>query len=372
MSTVNLYPPTCSNAAVKFEIDGQIICKRARTMDYICPLVTHYIASNRDQSYSSYAPGEDYGGYYSNGEEGFCWDGEYGYVGMSALGKSNIADGMNEVGFSGGALTLNVTQYQTVPEGDNQLALSAEDIFKYLFSTCKTVEEAKENLNKVYTWRCTLDNRENLAMPLLHFAVHDAQGGNGAVEYVNGNLNFYDKTVGVLTNDPVYPSQHDALQNYVTFTSLYGTSMTVNDVVVQGNYVGNCSVGMPGSTSPMDRFARLSLHIVQMQSPKDKIDATTRMWNLIYNVWAQPGSETFPLNGRLVEGYTRWAVNMDLTDKTIETITDRNRVPQKIDLKEIDFSPGTSHESIPIYSIEDSFSLVEEHNQYLQYLSNKV
>lgn len=291
---------------------------------------------------------------------------------MTALGIQNIVDGMNETGFAGGVLSLNATKYQIVPKGEEKSALSSQDVYKYLLSTSKIVEDVEDNLKKLYVWRCTLDNRKDVPCPPLHMAVHDASGGNGVVEYIDGNLEFHKRTTGVLTNDPVYRSQLDALSNFVSMNPMYGTAMMVNGVKIEGNFVGNGSVGMPGSTSPMDRFARLNLLVSQMKPPQNVLEARTRIWNLIYTVWAQPGSECAKINGETVEGHTRWAVNMDLTHKKIAVITDQNRTPKELNLKDFDFSPGTKHTPIPLSSEEEIQIWNTDMHRYLALIGTKV
>lgn len=356
MSSISRIPVhACSDVAVSFSLpDGTITHRRGRTMDFLTPMGSHIVNYKAQGTSSSFAPGKDMGGWYADGEKGFSWENKFNFLGITALG-SNCVDGINEMGFTGGALTLNNTQFQTVHGEESKIALAAKDILNYLFATCITVDDAKKALHEVKVWRCTLDDRAEIPMPLLHMSVHDDQGGNGVIEYRKGKLKFYEGTPGILTNDPIYPSQLDGLRNYNTFNPDYGLKpMVVNGVAIPSfGDIGNRSVGMPGSTSPIDRFVRLHLNVAQMHPPRDSTDATNRIWNLLYNVWAQPGSEIIPLGSYKIDAFTRWALNIDIGERSISWITDRNRTPQTVKLSDFDFSPDAPEIRIPLGAPEE-------------------
>lgn len=361
----------CSNVATTFTLeDGTVTHRRGRTWDFVTPSGSHFLTYNRGTSESSYAPGHDMGGWFANGKPGICWENTYGFLGLNVLGN-NCVEGMNEAGFNGGFYTLNNTQFQTPTPDESDIALSAKDIIKYLLGTCGTVSDARDRLKGVKVWRCALEDTPAVPMPLFHISIHDAQGKHGVVEYRKGKLKFYDSTTtppatGILTNDPIYPSQVDGLCNYSTFKPDYQTrAVVVNGVTLQSfGDIGNGSVGMPGSTSPIDRFIRLHLMLAQMYPPSDTVDATTRIWNLLGGVWAQPGSEIIPLGSYKIDAFTRWALNITMGE-SVSWITDRDRIPRTINLSDCDFSPDAPQVRTPLGSPDQTKYWAAEFADYI-------
>lgn len=380
----------CSSMAMVFNMKDphggtRKVTWRGRTMDFLTPLATHVVPHNRGENCFSYAPGKLLGGntpqsrYYANGEEGFHWTSRIGYLGLGALGNQNIIDGMNEAGFVFGGNTLLKTVYQTVQEGQENMALSAQDIGAYVQSTCEKVRDVAPALKAVVAWRGALDNRDEIAMPLIHFTGIDEDGENVVVEYVPTSHDDdesclktnIDDALGFLTNDPEYESMLDAYRATASLNPDIPQSFEVNGKTVQTYAIGSGLAGMPGGYGPVDRFNRLGTIARSLKTDVfNNVDAEARIWDMIQSVWVPNGLEALPVGDKTIEGYTRWAVNMNLTDREFTTMTYLSRgtdTPKmRFKLSDYDFSPGTPHTPKPIYSSDEEMAIwTAEYNDYL-------
>jgi penicillin V acylase-like amidase (Ntn superfamily) len=144
--------------------------------------------------------------------------------------------------------------------------------------------------------------------------------------------------------------------------------VTVNGVALRSfGDIGHRSVGMPGSTSPIDRFIQLHINLAQVAPARDYIDATTRIWNFLYKVWAQPGSEIIPVGDYKIDCYTRWALNivMDRCNSSVTWMTDRDRTPRIIKLNECDFSPDAPQIMTPLGNYDQTIYWKREFDEYI-------
>lgn len=333
-STIPIPSFACSKFSIK-SADNHVIS--GRTMDYFNDMVTHLIPHRREENCVSQSP--------IKGEEGFSWTSQHGFVSLSALGKKNTVDGLNEKGLDFAALSLHTTEYQKVPFGKSASALAIRDLGCYLLGTCSTVHEAKIAIKKVYSWHCELD--EAIPFPPLHFTLHDAEGENIVVEYIKGEPQFYDNPFKVLTNDPEFPFFQQYLQYFNSLEPCISSNITINGRTIVNNRVGNGMVGLPGDSSPISRFVRL-IKMIQVMSPaKSAEDGWDKAWGLLQKVTILDGEEIFPADGS--SGFTRWSVVKDLSKKVLAWTTSYNQIPLSIDLNKIDFGKGVALEPIPIF-----------------------
>ncbi len=351
----------CSSAALNFQLPNEEKHnRRVRTMDFFIPLATHVIPFNKDEPFNTFAPGEakeeGEDRYYLNGEEVLICDTIYGFLGLGALGNRNIIDGLNGAGFSMGGNTLFNTEYQNPTEGSGRF-LSAADIVRYCLATCATVADVEPALKKLCAWRSTLDDIESVALPLLHYAVADAEGNHAVVEYQDGKLHVYDKhhptypSIGILTNDPKYPSQLDGFKGSASFNTNFPGTIQLNGVMLLTDSIGSGSDSIPGGCGSAARFTRAgTLTRFIPKTVRNIYDVNAAAQQVLQSLWAPRGMETFSMGSKVVQNYTRWGVVIQLEGDykgsfaTTTHWSSGTDTPKKIfNLSDYNFDVGTKH-----------------------------
>jgi len=308
----------------------------------------------------------------------YTWEGKYGFVGMNAFEQNMAANGMNTEGLTTGTMVLGESKYQPFfSKNDNQSnkKLSGENIIFYpnltnwILSNCKDCQDVinKLSVDKIAKGMELVDENPNegylVVNPFLivpnafrfHFPVHDALGNSIVLEYVDGALTVSNLAdIGVLTNDPVIAWQQENVKNnYIGImpfnvqnakgNPLYGD--VGNNFVAKSFAQGTGFAGLPGSSTPVDRFVRaammtnFSFPVTQITEPNfkkesltneeiselasggiivDEIgvkDATTLAFHILNTVDIPMGTSRDPLD-KEVHDYTQWATVSDLTNKT--------------------------------------------------------
>jgi choloylglycine hydrolase len=312
----------CEDFRIKSQDNSVIFC--GHSMQFPECQTSEVVTFNRDTPFASQAPDET---------KGLEWVSKYGFTGISAFHIDAPDTGMNEVGLSFSLLMLDETIYPKVPDGQNDRALSTADLGKYLLSCCATVEEVKEALSNVHVYGQAI-KQMGKTPPGLHFALHDAQGNDLVIEFIDGKRVFHNNNKhGVLTNDPPFPEQIKNLKQY--------KNITPTDAMTD----------LPGSWTPQDRFVRLALEV------KEALKTSTQ--NILHkivkilNATDLPiGVETCQFNTETCTVTTRWQSIMNLKDKIFLFRPHGDTTFRRIDLNKLVFDHGTKHEKIPVWTKE--------------------
>lgn len=226
----------CSDFQFKIA-DGTPICGRNMDFPNIAPMKSRFSIHPIKEIWTSSAP---------DGSPGFCWSVAIGFVGISAFNTStdpttvdDVVDGLNTEGLSGGVLTLKASQYQDVPPGCNDRAITQMDLLPYILGTCRTVADIEPAVSELFVWPIAMAQLPT--PPALHYVFHDREGNNLVVEFLGGIPQFYLNQSNVTTNDPALLEQ---LENLKQFAQLTPT--------LEGE------VGLPGATDPQSRFVTLT------------------------------------------------------------------------------------------------------------------
>lgn len=306
-------------------LDSGIIC--ARSMEF--PLFTDskILAFNREEIFTSTAP---------DGTHGMEWTSKYGFVGINALGLKTIDEGINEAGLTYGCLSLEGSHYSTVPNGKNNKALAHTDLGMWILGNFATVDEIKAHIHDIIIWGQKVESLGQV--PALHFAIHDKLGNNLVIEFINGKAELHDNPLGVLTNDPPYKQQLDNLAKY-------------NNISAQSAPGANLR-GMPGDSTSEARFVRVAKGVQFATSealyPQTASDAFKAATHILNGVDKLKGSEISYINQQECYATTFWATIKHLTDKTISYRSYGDMAWRRVDLKKMNFNPGTPHTPIPV------------------------
>lgn len=374
----------------------------------------------------------------------YSWSGKYGFVAMNGFEKkiantldvstlfANIAtNGMNTEGLTTGSMVLAQSEYQH-PIIENGQLVNAKAVIYYpsittwILANCANcqdvinglqhdqlvVNKAGSNLSKSTTPR---KDQLLVASPFdkvpnamkFHFPVHDAHGNSIVLEYANGQLTITDlNPIGVLTNDPLIGWQQENVNyNYVNvvpfnFQNEDGEPDVPSAQVYQkatrnfqcNSYAqGTGFSGVPGSSTPVDRFVRASMMtnfsfpVFQLLNEQDikeanafkdigasylnmyqeplfidtdiqvgKADATTLAFHILNTVDIPLGTSR-DSQGKSVHDFTQWVTVADLVNKTFSIRMYQSPQVFSINLNEL----YLSHLEGQTYQLDESIKSID-------------
>lgn len=302
----------------------------ARSMDFAYDVATQIAVYNREEIFQSQAPGN---------KVGAVWLSLYGCVALSAFGSSHIVDGMNEKGLTFAALMLSCTKYQAVPPQHHSKALAVSNLGLWILSQFKNIEEVEKGIKDVYVW----EGDQPLGdVPGLHFALHDEQGGNLVIEYIDGQCKV-DKSqanFAVLTNDTL------SFQKEIIHS--YGNLTASTPEAESGSPPGSGMMGLPGDGSSSSRAIRLGVVLRQQGTIESYSKAMSQALALLSLVTIPIGMvrvtcKTSQLQRDLI---TRWKIIRSPSKKRIYYSSFNDNALRLIKLKKIQFAKGTHHATI--------------------------
>lgn len=168
-------------------------------------------------------------------------------------------DGMNTKGLAIGYLWQGDTKWWPSYSQPGSPAVAQWDAIPYLLANFANVSEVKAAFDaglqivtnsKLDSFLVGLFNASYLPA---HYSVMDAQGNSLVLEMQDGMLKVYDKTVGVLTNEPLYPQQVQRFEAWQAAASQPPLNYTTDDGENATFFP------LPGSYSSPDRFTRLAM-----------------------------------------------------------------------------------------------------------------
>jgi len=335
----------CTDFVVKAQ-DGTIV--NGRSMEFAQAMQSLAVVHPIGETVHSTGPG---------GKKGLSWTTRFGYVAVTSMGNQGPNDGMNEKGLSLGFLWFAGAKYPDVPARGMSRALEVLDAASWLLGNFSTVEEVKKAVAGVHIWGA--QNQLLGGVPPLHFAVHDADGKNLVIEFVDGKMNVHDNPVGVLTNVPSFEWQLINIRNYANLTAVDVQPFRINGFMVTPTGHGSGLHGLPGDSTPPSRFIRTVVN-TQLSAPaKDAVEVVNLAEHILNAVDIPKG--TARLQGQTMQGdYTQWAVVKDLTNKVLFFRSYEDLSLKAIDLKKLDFSTGAPSKSVPIAGTVDRVSNVNE------------
>jgi choloylglycine hydrolase len=199
------------------------------------------------------------------------WTNSYSHVSIDihsdigGVGVDVASDGMNEAGLTVSAQTHREAVYQDPLENGRPASggnVCWADAVPWILGSFSTVEDLSAALKTVSVVG------PRAAFPIskgeyLHWSVDDAHGGHIVVEYVDGQLQLHNNTVGTFTNDPEYGWHLRNLNNYANLNPQWPTGDeqigVVTEIGVVPKIVGHGLnlLGVPGDYSPPSRFVKL-------------------------------------------------------------------------------------------------------------------
>ena len=272
------------------------------------------------------------------------WIGKYGFLAMNAFHSDIVAaNGMNTEGLTTGTMVLALSQYQDVPMQDNKPygsnAIYYPFLTTWILSNCKNCQDVIDGLavdqltiaqgstlrsssvNSSKEKLVVIDPFEEIADAFkFHFPVQDKEGNSIVLEFVEGQLHISDMNpIGVLTNDPVIAwQQENVLTNYPFITPV--------NLGLQGNNFSNKPIGqgsgftgLPGSSTPVDRFVKASMMTNYAFPVGNGIEACNLAFHILNTVDIPKGTsretaEPDAVTGKIISDYPQWITVADLSN----------------------------------------------------------
>ena len=294
--------------------------------------------------------GHEYQSEMPDGKHGLTWKTVHGAVGLDAVNKDLILDGMNEKG-----LCVNVfyhpgyAEYPTYDPAQGARTLGSLDVCQYLLTTCRSVEEVRDALAKVRIVG-VVEPAIGIAAPI-HLMVTEPGGKAIVIEFTAGTVKIHDAPLGVITNSPNYDWHTTNLRNYVNLSAVALPTKKIEEMNFAPLGGGSGMIGLPGDFTPPSRFVRA---VAFAKSARPTATGTETMYELFrildnFNVplGAAEGEESkTKLEG--MRSSTCWTTGYDTKNLVMQYHTQNSRRVRQVDLKKIDFAKGGDLQRLPL------------------------
>jgi choloylglycine hydrolase len=278
-----------------------------------------------------------------DGKAGLSWTAKYGVVGIDAVGKDLIVEGMNEKGLDVGLFYHpDFAQYQAYDPEKASQSLGPTNLGQYLLTNFATVDEVREAMGKIRVV-AVVEPALGFAPPV-HFIVTEPSGKAIVIEYAKGDVKVFDAPLGVITNAPTYDWHETNLRNYINLSPVALPGKKIEDLNFKPLGGGSGMIGLPGDFTPPSRFVR-AVAFSKTARPTATGDETVyEIFRILDNfnvpLGASEGSGQDKTKG--MRSSTIWTSASDTHDKVFYYHTQHNRRVRKVDLTKIDF--GAFHE----------------------------
>ena len=299
----------------------------ARTVEWAAtPMQCGYVVAPRGHKHQSYTP---------TGANGLKYDAVYGYVGIYTEYEPFVVEGINETGLSAGLFFFpNYGEYAPYNSADNDKTLCDMQFVSWVLSQFSSIDQVKEALGKIDL--VTLNHK----IGAVHWRIAEPNGRMVVLEVVNGVPNFYENTLGVLTNAPGFLWHMTNLNNYV---NLEPGSAPDNDIMpgitLKALGHGSGMLGLPGDFTAPSRFVRAAFFQTTSPTWETGFDAVVQAFHILNNFDIPIGSQHAKADiPKGLPSATQFTAATDQTAMRFYYRTAWNSNIRCIDLRSIDFA----------------------------------
>ena len=318
LSGSSYHSVACTGISLK-AADGSYI--QARTIEWAYgALKSEYVIIPRGEQLRSYTPA---------GANGMEFTSRYGVVGLAVVEREFIAEGINEMGLSAGLFFFpRYGSYEPYDAKHNATTLADLQVVQWALTQFATIDELKEGMKHV-----RVVGLEKTAV--VHWRIGDATGRQVVMEIVDGEVHFFENSVGVLTNAPGFEWQLANLENYVNLRPGSAQNYKLGDVLLQPLGGSSAMLGLPGDFTPPSRFVRAAFFRNSAPQRKDGYSTVLQSFHILNNFDVPIAIEN-PSESELPSA-TQWTSSIDLTSRKVYYKTAYNNTIRCIDLAKIDF-----------------------------------
>jgi choloylglycine hydrolase len=323
--------------------DGSVVF--GRTLEWgSFDLMSRLAVVPRGYAYTTHMP---------DGQPGLSWQAKYGAVGIDAVGKDILVEGMNEKGLAVGLFYHpGFAEYQPYDPGLAAQSLGPTDVGQYLLTNFATVDEVRDALSKVHVVP-VIEPALGFAAPV-HFIATEPSGKAIVIEYLRGQRTIFDAPLGVITNAPSYDWHETNLRNFINLSPVALPGKNIGDLNFKPLGGGSGMIGLPGDFTPPSRFVR-AVAFSKSARPTPTGDETIyEIFRILDNfnvpLGASEGSGEDKTQG--MRSSTIWTSASDTRDKVFYYHTQHNRRVRMVDLKQIDFASFSDIKRLPLDKVK--------------------
>lgn len=298
----------------------------ARTIEWGgSDLNSQYVIVPRGYEQQSYLP--------DGQQNGMKFTARYGYVGLAVEQKEFVAEGLNETGLSAGLFYFpGYGQYEAYNPAQQASSIADLQLVAWILGNFSTVDEAVKAIPKIHV--ISIDPRGST----VHWRIADTTGKQVVLEIVDGQPNFYENKLGVLTNSPGFEWQITNLNNYVNLYPGSATSKSFGAIELAPFGAGSGFLGIPGDVTPPSRFVRAAFYQTTAPQQSTGIETVIQSFHILNNFDIPIGIEfSAGQTPTDIPSATQWTSSSDLTHRIIYFHTMYDSNIRCFDLKTIDF-----------------------------------
>lgn len=274
---------------------------------------------------------------------GLKWITKHGVVGLDALEKGYLVDGMNERGLAVGVFYLpGFTEYQPFQEASAGASLGPLDLSNYLLSSFTTIDEVRAGLQAI---RVVAVVEPALGFPApLHFLITEPSGKAIVLEYIGGVPVIYDNPLGVITNAPTFDWHLTNLRNFINLSPIALPTVSIDKLDFAPLGAGSGMIGLPGDFTPPSRFIRAVAFSKTARATADGAETIYEMFRILDSFNVPLGAaEGSSLGGKTkgMRSSTIWTSAADTRNLIYYYHTQHNRRVRAVDVGDIDFDKLT-------------------------------
>lgn len=206
----------------------------------------------------------------------------YAFIGMAfvAGGYPLYYDGTNEKGLSIAGLNfVGNAVYREPAEGKHNVAQF--ELIPWLLGQCACLKDARELLKDLNIVNIPFSDKLPLAE--LHWLIADGTGAI-VVESVDDGIHVYEDPAGVLTNNPPFPIQRFALNNYMGLNPETPDNTFSKDIDMDIYCKGIGAFGLPGDLTSQSRFIRAAFTCRNSVSEEGEEESVGQFFHILHSV----------------------------------------------------------------------------------------
>jgi choloylglycine hydrolase len=176
----------------------------------------------------------------------------YGYVGIYTEYEPFVVEGVNEAGLSAGLFFFpQYGEYTAYNSANNSKTLCDMQFVSWVLSQFSSIDQVKDAIDHIDL--VTLNHN----IGAVHWRIAEPNGRMVILECIGGKPNFYENTLGVLTNAPGFNWHMTNLNNYVNLVPGSAPDNTIKQgITLQPLGHGSGMLGLPGDFTSPSRFVR--------------------------------------------------------------------------------------------------------------------